>query len=41
MKATEQYFTVALFVLLYKVVLTFEYVKMTLTCADINCTCLF
>ena len=32
MKATEQYFPVALFILLYKVVLTFESVGETLWC---------
>jgi len=32
MKATEQCFTVMLFIMLYKVVLTFESVDETLTC---------
>ena len=30
--ATEQYFPVVLFIMLYKVVLTFEYVDEVLTC---------
>ena len=32
MKATEQYFPVVLFIMLYKVVLTFEYVDKILKC---------
>jgi len=32
MKATEQYFPVVLFILLFKVVLTFEYVDEILKC---------
>ena len=32
MKATEQYFTVVLFIMLYKVVLAFESVDQILTC---------
>ena len=32
MKATEQYFPVVLFIMLYKVVLRFETVNETLTC---------
>ena len=36
MKATEQYFPVALFILLYKVVLTFESVGETLWCDHSN-----
>ena len=32
MKATEQYFPVVLFIMLYKVVLGFETVNETLTC---------
>ena len=32
MKATEQYFPVALFIILYKVVLTFESVDENLKC---------
>ena len=32
MKATEQYFPVVLFIMLYKVVLTFESVNETLKC---------
>ena len=31
-KATEQYFTVVLFIMLYKVVLTFDSVDETLKC---------
>ena len=38
MKATEQYFPVALFILLYKVVLTFESVGETLWCDHSNTT---
>ena len=34
MKATEQYFPVVLFIMLYKVVLTFESVEEILWCAD-------
>ena len=36
MKATEQYFTVVLFNMLYKVVLTFEYVDEVLKCDHSN-----
>jgi len=36
MKATEQYFSVVLFVMLYKVVLTFESVDETLSCEYSN-----
>ena len=36
MKATEQYFPVVLFIMLYKVVLTFEYVDETLKCDHSN-----
>ena len=36
MKATEQYFPVVLFVILYKVILTFEYADEILTCDDSN-----
>ena len=32
MKATEQYFPVVLFIMLYKVVLTFEFVNEILKC---------
>ena len=32
MKATEQYFPVVLFTMLYKVILTFEYMDKILTC---------
>ena len=32
MKATEQYFPVVLFIMLYKVVLTYEYVDEILQC---------
>ena len=32
MKATEQYFPAVLFIMLYKVVLTFEFVDTTLQC---------
>ena len=32
MKATEQYFPVVLFIMLYKVVLTFEFVDEILKC---------
>ena len=35
MKATEQYFLVVLFTMLYKVVLTFEYVDEIRDCADV------
>ena len=34
MKATEQYFPVVLFVMLYKVVLSFEFVDEILWCDD-------
>ena len=36
MKATEQYFPVVLFIMLYKVVLTFETVDGILTCDHSN-----
>ena len=36
MKATEQYFHVVLFIMLYKVVLTFEYVNEILKCDHSN-----
>ena len=36
MKATEQYFTVVLFLMLYKVVLTFEFVGEILKCDHSN-----
>ena len=36
MKATEQYFHVVLFIMLYKVVLTFMYVDETLVCDHSN-----
>ena len=36
MKATEQYFTVVLFIMLYKVVLTFESVDEFLRCDHSN-----
>ena len=36
MKATEQYFTVVLFIMLYKVVLTFESVADILKCDHSN-----
>ena len=36
MKATEQYFPVLLFIMLYKVVLAFETVYEILTCAHSN-----
>ena len=36
MKATEQYFPVVLFIMLYKVVLTFESVDKILKCEDSN-----
>ena len=36
MKATEQYFPVVLFIMLYKVVLTFEYVGEILRCNHSN-----
>ena len=36
MKATEQYFPVVLFIMLYKVVLTFESVDETLKCDHSN-----
>ena len=36
MKATEQYFSVVLFIKLYKVVLTFESVDETLKCDHSN-----
>ena len=36
MKATEQYFQVALFIMLYKVVLTFESVDKILKCDHSN-----
>ena len=36
MKATEQYFPVVLFIMLYKVVLTFEYVNEITKCDHSN-----
>ena len=36
MKATEQYFPVVLFIMLYKVVLTFEFVGEILKCDHSN-----
>ena len=36
MKATEQYFPVVLFIILYKVVLTFESVDVILKCDHLN-----
>ena len=36
MKATEQYFPVVLFILLYKVVLTLESVDATLKCEQLS-----
>ena len=36
MKATEQYFSVVLFIMLYKVVLTFESVDENLKCDHLN-----
>ena len=36
MRATEQYFPVVLFIMLYKVVLTFESVDKSLKCEDQN-----
>ena len=36
MKATEQYFSVVLFIMLYKAVLTFESVDETLKCDHAN-----
>ena len=36
MKATEQYFPVVLFIMLYKVVLTFESVDKILKCSHSN-----
>ena len=36
MKAIEQYFHVVLFIMLYKVVLTFEFVDETLVCDHSN-----
>jgi len=36
MKATEQYFRVVLFIMLYKVVLTFESVDEILKCDNLN-----
>ena len=36
MKATEQYFHVVLFIMLYKVVLTFKFVDKTLVCDHSN-----
>ena len=36
MKATEQYFPVVLFIMLYKVVLTFEFVDEILKCNHSN-----
>ena len=39
MKATEQYFPVVQFIMLYKVVLTFEYVDEILKCDHSNESC--
>ena len=39
MKATEQYFPVVLFIMLYKVVLTFEPVDEILKCGHSNESC--
>jgi len=39
MKATEQYFLVMLFIMLYKVVLTFESVEEILKCDHSNESC--
>ena len=36
MKAIEQYFSVVLFIMLYKVVLTFEFVDQILDCDHSN-----
>ena len=36
MKATEQYFPVALFIMLYKVVITFESVNEIVKCDHLN-----
>ena len=36
MKATEQYFPVVLFIMLYKAILTFEYVDEILKCENSN-----
>ena len=36
MKATEQYFSVVLFIMLYKVILTFESVNEILQCDHLN-----
>jgi len=36
MKATEQYFPVVLFIMLYKVILTFEFVDEILKCGHSN-----
>ena len=36
MKATEQYFSVVLFIMLFKVILTFEYVDEILWCDHSN-----
>ena len=36
MKATEQYFPVVMFIMLYKVVLTFDFVDEILTCDHSN-----
>jgi len=36
MKATEQYFPVVLFIMLYKVVLSFEFVDEILKCGHLN-----
>ena len=40
LKATEQYFPVVLFIMLYKVVLTFEAVDEILKCDHSNESCL-
>ena len=39
MKATEQYFPVVLFIMLYKVVLTFDFVDEILNCDHSNESC--
>ena len=41
MKATEQFFPVVLFIMLYKMVLNFEFVNEILQCnhSNVNCKC--
>ena len=39
MKATEQYFPIVLFIMLYRVVLTFKYVDEILKCDHSNESC--